>query len=205
MKALILNCTLKGTDETSNTAALLQEAVRILEEEDVETETIRPSEYQIAHGVTPDAGNGDQWPEIYKKVKDANILIIGTPIWLGEKSSIATQVIERLYGASSETNEKGQSIYYNKVGAAVVTGNEDGGKHAAASIVYSLAHMGFTIPPNPDSYWVGDAGPGPSYIEADGEKNDYTMQTIKFLSHNLVHFARMLEKHPIPAEGNTLE
>lgn len=205
MKALILNCTLKGADETSNTAALLQEVVKVFEQENVETEMLRLSEYKIAHAVTIDAGEGDEWPQIYEKVKEADILVIGTPIWLGEKSSIARKAIERLYGASSETNGKGQSIYYNKVGGAVVTGNEDGAKHAAASILYGLSHMGFTVPPNVDAYWVGDAGPGPSFIEANGRNNDFTMQHVKFLAYNLIHFARMLKEHPIPAEGNLLE
>ena len=205
MKAILFNCTLKGADETSNTAALLQESVDIFEKEGVDTEVIRLSEYNIAHGVSPDEGEGDEWPRLFEKVKAAEIVVLATPLWLGEKSSIATQAIERLYGASSETNEKGQSIYYNKVGGALVTGNEDGAKHAAASILYGFSHMGFTVPPNVDTYWVGDAGPGPSYIEANGKENDFTMQHVQFMTYNLIHFATLLKEHPIPAKGNVME
>ncbi|RBW70708.1 flavodoxin family protein [Bacillus taeanensis] len=204
LKAVVLNCSLKSGDEQSNTRALIDEAVKIFDEKDVDTEIIRLSDYQIAYGITDNAGNGDDWPQVFEKIKAADILIIGTPVWLGEKSSIATLAIERLYGGAGLTNEKGQYIYYNKVGGVVVTGNEDGAKEAARSILYGLSHIGFTIPPNVDTYWVGEAGPGPSFIEAEGTKNDFTIQHIKMMSHNLVHFANMLKQQPIPAEGNVV-
>ena len=141
---------------------------------------------------------------IFEKVKAADIFIIGTPLWLGEKSSIATLAIERLYGSSSETNDKGQAIYYNKVGGVIVTGNEDGAKHAAASILYGLSHMGFVVPPNVDTYWVGEAGPGPSYIDA-GQHNDFTKKHVEMLAYNTIHLAKILKKNPIPAEGNLID
>ncbi|KAF0822646.1 BRAMP protein [Cytobacillus firmus] len=65
--------------------------------------------------------------------------------------------------------------------------------------------MGFTIPPNVDTYWVGEAGPGPSFIEANGYENDFTRQHAKINAYNLIHFARMLKNHPIPAEGNIIK
>ena len=148
--------------------------------EEIDSEIIRLADYNIAYGIAPDMGDGDEWPAIFEKVKAADILIIGTPLWLGEKSSIATLAIERLYGSSSETNDKGQAIYYNKVGGVIVTGNEDGAKHAAASILYGLSHMGFVVPPNVDAYWVGEAGPGPSYIDA-GQHNDSPKNMLKCL------------------------
>lgn len=205
IKALLLNCTLKSGDEESNTQSLMNEAIKIFDKEGINSKVVRVADYSVAHGVSDDEGDGDEWPKISSKVKAADIIVIGTPLWLGEKSSIATQVIERLYGASSFTDDNGQSIFYNKVGGVVVTGNEDGAKHAAQSILYGLTHMGLTIPPNVDTYWVGEAGPGASYIEAEGYKNDFTMQHVKFMSYNLIHFARMLKEHPIPVEGNTLE
>jgi multimeric flavodoxin WrbA len=204
LKAVMLNCSLKSGEEKSNTRALIDEAVNIFNDNNVETEVIRLADYNIAYGVTDNVGDGDEWPQIFEKIKAADILVIGTPIWLGEKSSIATLAIERLYGGAGLTNEKGQYIYYNKVGGVVVTGNEDGAKEASRSILYGLSHIGFTIPPNVDSYWVGEAGPGPSFIEAKGTKNEFTMQHIKIMSYNLVHFANMLKKHPIPAEGNVV-
>ncbi|MEG9297769.1 flavodoxin family protein [Mangrovibacillus sp. Mu-81] len=205
INALLLNCSLKSGEEQSNTAALMDEAVEIFKKEGIESEVIRLADYSISYGITPDAGDGDQWPEIFEKVKLADIVIVGTPLWLGEKSSIATLAIERLYGGSSLTNNKGQYLYYNKVGGAIVTGNEDGAKHASASILYGLAHIGFTIPPNSDTYWVGEAGPGASYIEAKGKENEFTQQHARIMAYNLIHFARLLKEKPIPAEGNKVE
>ncbi|RKL69241.1 8-demethyl-8-aminoriboflavin-5'-phosphate (AFP) synthase RosB [Salipaludibacillus neizhouensis] len=202
MKALMLNCSLKTSEEESHTSSLLQKAAEWLNKEGTETEEIRIADYQVSPGMAPDMGNGDEWPKIMEKVLSANIVIIGTPIWIGEKSSISTLVVERLYASSAETNEKGQAIYYNKVGGAVVTGNEDGAKESAKSILYGLQHIGFTVPPNVDAYWVGEAGPGPSYIEG-GKDNEFTNKNTKVMSYNLLHFARMLHKHPIPAIGNT--
>jgi len=204
LKAVFLNTSLKSTDEPSNTEALMQEVQTIYNEKGVESEIIRLTDYNIALGVDEDMGNGDEWPLIFEKVMKSDIVIIGTPIWLGEKSSLATQAIERLYGSSSKTNDKGQAVFYNKVGGVVVTGNEDGAKHASASILYSLSHIGFVIPPNVDTYWVGEAGPGPSYIEA-GKDNDFTKSHVRMLAYNTIHLATMLRNTPIPPEGNTLE
>ena len=205
LKAVILNCTLKTGEEKSNTRALIDEMVKIFDEEEVESEIIRLADYQISFGITADAGNGDEWPKVFEKVLEADILVFGTPIWLGEKSSIATLAMERLYGASSWTNSKGQYIYYNKVGGALITGNEDGAKQSASSILYGLSHIGFTVPPNVDAYWVGEAGPGPSFIEAEGYKNDFTRKNTKIMAYNLIHFARLLKSNPIPAEGNVVK
>ena len=205
MKALFLNCSLKTSENTSNTDALYQEAAAIFEKEGVASESVRLADYKIAYGISEDEGNGDEWPVIFEKVKAADIIVIGTPLWLGEKSSIATLAIERLYGGSGLTNEKGQSLYYNKVGGVVITGNEDGAKHAAASVLYGFSHIGITVPPNVDTYWVGEAGPGASYIEADGKENDFSTGHAKTMANNLIHFARLFNENPIPAKGNTME
>ncbi|MFX3674987.1 MAG: flavodoxin family protein [Paenisporosarcina sp.] len=204
LKAVFINASLKSTQEPSNTESLMQEVEAIYKEKGVESEMIRLADYNISLGVEEDMGNGDEWPKIYEKVFASDIVIIGTPLCLGEKSSLATQAIERLYGSSSKTNNKGQSVYYNKVGGVVVTGNEDGAKHASASVLYSLSHIGFVIPPNVDTYWVGEAGPGPSYIEA-GKRNDFTKGHVRMLAYNTIHLATMLKSFPIPAEGNTIE
>lgn len=204
LKALILNGSLKKSEEISNTQALIDEVTKIFDKHDVDSETIRLADYRISFGMEVDMGEGDEWPEIFSKVKQADILLVGTPIWLGEKSSLTTLAIERLYAGSGLTNEKGQYLYYNKVGGVVVTGNEDGAKNACRSIIYALSHIGFTIPPNVDAYWVGEAGPGPSYIEA-GDENEFTRQHASIMAYNLIHFAKMLKKTPIPAEGNTLK
>lgn len=204
LKALFLNSSLKSSTDPSNTESFINDVQVHYNQLGVESEIVRLADYKIAQGVEEDMGDGDEWPEILERVKQADIVIIGTPIWLGEKSALANQAIERLYGSSSVTNDKGQAIFYNKVGGAVVTGNEDGAKHSAASILYSLSHIGFVIPPNVDAYWVGEAGPGPSYIEA-GKANEFTKAAIERLAYNTYHLAGMLKNTPIPAEGNTLD
>ncbi|RDU38190.1 flavodoxin family protein [Neobacillus piezotolerans] len=206
IKALVLNCSLKDSTQPSNTRALIDEIVKIFNQNGVVTEVLRMADYSIGFGVTNEAVNdNDQWPEIFEKVKQADILLLGSPIWLGEQSSLATLVVERLYGGSSLTNEKGQYLYYNKVGGVVVTGNEDGAKNVSSYLIYALSHIGFTIPPNVDTYWVGEAGPGPSFIEAKGNQNEFTVQHAKIAAYNLLHFARLLKEHPIPAEGNVID
>ena len=135
----------------------------------VEVELVRAIDHEIATGVWPDMTEHgwarDDWPAIFETVIAADILVLMTPIWLGEKSSVCTQVIERLYGNSHLLNDAGQYAYYGRVGGCLVTGNEDGIKHCAMNVLYSLQHLGYTIPPQADAGWIGEAGPGPSYLD----------------------------------------
>jgi multimeric flavodoxin WrbA len=147
----------------------------------------------------------DDWPSIYEKVEAAHILVLCTPIWLGEKSSVCTQVIERLYGNSHLLNDRGQYAYYGRVGGCLVTGNEDGVKHCAMNVLYSLQHLGYVIPPQADAGWIGEAGPGPSYLDpgSGGPENDFTNRNTTFMTWNLLHLARMItDVKGIPAHGN---
>jgi multimeric flavodoxin WrbA len=135
----------------------------------------------------------------------ADILVLMTPIWLGEKSSVCTQIIERLYGNSHLLNDAGQYAYYGRAGGCLVTGNEDGVKHCAMNVLYSLQHLGYTIPPQADAGWIGEAGPGPSYLDegSGGPENDFTNRNTAFMTWNLLHVARMLkDAGGIPAYGN---
>jgi multimeric flavodoxin WrbA len=204
VKAVLLNCTIKKSPAVSNTQALMDKVVEQLESLGVECESIRVVDHNIPFGVESDMGEGDDWPPILEKVLAAEILIIGTPIWFGVRSSVCQLVIERLDGTYNTTNEVGQYPLYNTVGAVVVTGNEDGAHDAASNTLFNLSHLGCTIPPNADTYWLGDAGPGPSYIEAGGDSHPYTQKTTRWMAHNVVHLARMLERTPIPPEGNTV-
>lgn len=205
LKAVFLNCTLKRSPEVSNTEALARKVIAWLDSMEVESEIIRIVDYTVPTGVSSDECDGDEWPRILERIKAADILVIATPIWFGHRSSVAQLVIERLDGTYNERNEVGQYPLYNKVGGVVVTGNEDGAHAAAESTLFNLSHLGCTIPPNSDTYWVGDAGPGPSYLEAGGENHAYTQRTTRWMAHNLVHVARMLKANPIPPEGNTFE
>ena len=209
LKALFLNCTLKPSPELSHTEGLIRISREILERNGVGVELIRPVDHEIAYGVYPDMtehGAGrDEWPEILKKVLAADILVIGTSIWLGEKTSICTKVVERLYSASHHLNAHGQYAYYGRVGGCLVTGNEDGAKHCAMNVLYSLQHLGYVIPPQADAAWLGEAGPGPSYLDpgSGGPENDFTNRNTAFMTWNLLHLARMLkDAGGIPAHGN---
>jgi multimeric flavodoxin WrbA len=209
LKALFINCTLKRSPERSHTQGLMDISTRIMEQNGVETETIRAVDYRIAEGVYPDmrehGWDHDDWPALFEKVKAANILVIGSAIWLGEKTSVATRVIERLYGNSAQLNEHGQYAYYGRVGGCLITGNEDGAKHCAMNILYSLQHLGYVIPPQADAAWVGEAGPGPSYLDpgSGGPENDFTNRNTTFMTWNLMHIARLLVREGgIPAHGN---
>ncbi|MGD9867024.1 MAG: flavodoxin family protein [Hyphomicrobiales bacterium] len=209
LKALYLNCTLKKSPEMSHTEGLIGISRGIMEANGVSTELHRPVDFAVADGIYPDmtehGWERDEWPALQEKVMSADILVIGTPIWLGDKSSVCTRVIERLYAHSAELNEAGQYAYYGRVGGCVVTGNEDGIKHCGMNILYSLQHLGFVIPPQADTGWVGEAGPGKSYREegSGGPENDFTQRTATFMTWNLMHMARMLkDAGGIPAHGN---
>jgi multimeric flavodoxin WrbA len=209
LKALYFNCTLKKSPSVSNTEGLVKVSTTIMEKHGVDVEVIRPVDHDIATGVYPDmreqGWDTDEWPEIYKKVRAADILVIAGPIWLGDNSSITKKIIERLYANSSELNDKGQYAYYGKVGGALITGNEDGIKHCAQNILYSLQHIGYAIPPQADAGWVGEAGPGPSYLEkgSGGPQNDFTNRNTTFMTWNLMHLAKMLkDAGGYPAYGN---
>ena len=209
LKAVFLNCTLKKSPEMSHTRGLIDISKQIMDKNGVATEVIRPVDHEIAFGVygdmTEHGWDRDGWPPIYEKVRAADIVVIGTSIWLGEKTSVCTQVIERLYANSHLLNEAGQYADYGKVGGCLVTGNEDGAKHCSMNVLYSLQHLGYVIPPQADAAWLGEAGPGPSYLDpgSGGPQNDFTNRNTTFMTWNLLHMTRMLkDAGGIPAHGN---
>ena len=209
LRAAVINCTLKPSPEVSNTEGLLQVPIAILEANGVPVEVVRAVDHELAAGVYPDmtehGAARDDWPAISRMVMDADILILGTPIWLGEESSVCRRVIERLYAESGRLNDKGQYAFYGRVAGCIVTGNEDGVKHCAMSLLYAMQHLGYTIPPQADAGWIGEAGPGPSYLDAGsgGPQNDFTQRNATFLTWNLMHLARMLkDAGGITAHGN---
>ena len=212
LRALVVNCTLKRSPERSHTELLLRVPTEILEKQGVAVEHVRAVDLDLAPGVQPDMREHgferDDWPALYDKVSAADILVVGTPIWLGERSSVCGRLVERLYAMSGMLNERGQYVYYGKVGGCVVTGNEDGVKHVAAGVLYALQHLGYTVPPQADAGWIGEAGPGPSYgDETDngplGYDNDFTQRNATIMTWNLMHMARMLkDAGGLPRHGN---
>ncbi len=209
---MYVNCTLKKSPEKSHTAGLMEVSKNIMRKEGVQVEELRLIDHDVASGVYPNmTAHGwekDEWPTLFERIFSADILIIGTPIWLGEKSSEAQKLIERLYSMSGKQNNKGQYLYYGKVGGCIITGNEDGVKHCAMGILYALQHIGYSIPPQADAGWIGEVGPGPSYLdkESGAQDNDFTNRNTTFMTYNLLHLAKMLkEKNGYPAYGNSRE
>jgi multimeric flavodoxin WrbA len=213
LKALFVNCTLKVQPEASHTRLLLNASAAIMEGAGVAVEHLHLLSHRVPPGIYPDmtehGHDRDDWPALWQKVLAAHVLVIGTPLWLGEESSVCRILIERLYGMSGELNDRGQSIYYGKVGGCVITGNEDGIKHAAMTLGFALSHLGYTIPPQADAGWIGEAGPGASYGDeledgsVAGLDNDFTQRNTTVMTWNLLHMARMLkDAGGVPAWGN---
>lgn len=209
LRALVVNCTLKRSPEVSNTQGLIDRCVGLMAAEGVDVDQVRAVDHDIATGVWPDmTGYGwasDAWPALYERVIAADILVLAGPIWLGDNSSVMKRVIERLYACSTLLNDAGQYAYYGRVGGCLITGNEDGVKHCAMNVLYSLQHLGYTIPPQADAGWIGEVGPGPSYLDAGsgGPENDFANRNTTFMTWNLLHLARLLkDAGGIPAYGN---
>ena len=208
LTALFVNCTLKRSPEPSHTQLLMDRSIAIMQDHGVTVENLRAVDLDLATGVWPDmtehGWDSDEWPRIFEKVLAADILVIGSPIWLGEKSSVCTQFIERLYGNSALLNDEGQNVYYGRAAGCLITGNEDGIKHCSMSILYALQHLGYVIPPQADAGWIGEAGPGPSYGDDEvGFDNDFTNRNLSFMTHNLMITARLLkDAGGFPSYGN---
>jgi multimeric flavodoxin WrbA len=209
LRAVYLNGTLKRSPDPSHTEGLIDISRHIIEGVGAQADVVRLVDHVIPPGVYPDMSaqgwGRDDFPDLYRElIEPADIVVLASPIWLGDQSSMTRLAIERLYGWSGELNAGGQWSYYGKVGGALITGNEDGGKHCAAQMLYALSHIGLTIPPQVDSYWVGEAGPGPSYLDGNrGAANNWTTRNTVFGAWNMLHTARRLrDAGGIPAYGN---
>lgn len=217
LRAVLMNCSLQHDAERSHTRRLLTRVAGIMEREGVEVDLIHALDHHIAFGMVEDAtehgAERDDWPELHARIMEADIFVLGSPIWLGVKSSVATLVVERLYAYSGERNDKGQYLYYGKTAGCVITGNEDGVKACAMDILYAMQHIGFVVPPQADCGWIGEVGPGPSYgdvVEGSdvpaGFDSEFTNQNTTFMAWNLMHAASMLRRNDgFPAMGNTRE
>lgn len=200
MQALILNNTLKRAPEPSNTEALARVVTGALETQGVSTELLRVLDYNVLPGVSSDEGDGDEWPQLREKILAADILIMASPTWLGQPSSVAKRVLERMDAMLSEQDEAGRPVAYNKVAGVVVTGNEDGAHHVINEISGALLDIGFTVPGQAWTYWNKGPGPGETYLETD-YKRDWSKSTGELMAHNLVAVARALQATPIPAKS----
>lgn len=202
MRAVVLNCTLKPSPRTSSTEALAKVVIAELEKGGAEVEMIRLVDLDIKPGVTADEGDGDQWPDVDRKLKAADIVVFATPTWLGQMSSVALRALERMDAWFGETDDTGRPVAFGKVAGIVITGNEDGAHHIVATISQGLIDMGFTIPAQSWTYWHLGPGPGPDYVETD-QGHDYSDRVGRNAARNLIALAKVLTPaaYPVPESG----
>ena len=202
MRALILNCTLKPSPATSSTEALASVVIAELEKGGVETEIVRLVDLDIKPGVDSDMGKGDEWPGVREKILAADILIVATPTWLGQHSSVCMRALERMDALIGETDDSGRPIAFGKVAGVVITGNEDGAHHIVASVCQALIDIGFTIPAHSWTYWHLGPGVGPDYVETD-QGHDYSDRVGRNAARNLIALASVLkpQTYPVPESG----
>ncbi|SCL49136.1 flavodoxin family protein [Micromonospora chersina] len=197
IRALVLNCTLKPSPAPSSSEVLGQEVLDALGDQGVSGEMIRVVDHSVRFGVSTDEGDGDGWPAIRAKLLDAQILVIATPIWLGQPSAVCKMVLERLDAELSETDAEGRLRTYGKVAGVAVVGNEDGAHHTIGQVQQALNEVGFTCPAAGATYWVGEALHKTDYIDAR-PKPDTTGRTTTALALNSAHLARLLAEQPYP-------
>ncbi len=194
-RALIINCTLKASPETSNTQALADVLAEALETHGVEIDRVRAADHDIRPGVSSDEGPGDDWPAIRARVLAADILVLATPTWMGQPSSVVKRVLERMDAFVSETDDEGRPVAYNRVAGFVVTGNEDGAHHVIAELAQAVIDVGYSVPGQAWTYWNKGPGPGPSYLETD-EGHEWAATTARAAAANLATLARALATTP---------
>ena len=199
MRAVVLLCTLKPSPEPSNTEALAGKLIDQLRQEGVESEVVRLVDLNIKPGVKSDQGEGDDWPGVRQKIVDAEILVMATPTWLGQQSSVCMRALERMDAMISETKDDGRPIAFDKVAGMVITGNEDGAHHITGTISQALGDVGFTVPGNAWTYWHLGPGAGPDYNDTD-QAHDYSDRLARNAARNLAAVAKALKAQPMPQQ-----
>lgn len=195
--ATIINCTLKRSPAASNTEALARVLLAALQEKGASCELIRAVDLNLLPGVSTDEGEGDDWPAVHAKLLASEILILATPTWFGQPSSVVKRVIERMDAMLSETDDDGRPVAFDRVAGFVVTGNEDGAHHVIAELAQAVNDIGYTVPAQAWTYWNKGPGPGPTYLETD-EGHEWSAKTARTAAANLVAVAEALAAHPLP-------
>lgn len=201
LRALALNCTLKHSGEDSSTDLLLTHCLEAFGRHKVGGEVLRVVDHAILPGVTSNEGAGDEWPLIREQIVAADILLLGTPIWLGQPSSVCKRVLERLDAFLSETDDAGRMPSYGRVACAAVVGNEDGAHHVCAELFQALNDVGFTIPANGCTYWVGEAMQAVDYRDLP-ERPERTQSATEMMVRNAAHLAQLLKERPYVGEAD---
>jgi multimeric flavodoxin WrbA len=199
LKILAFNCSLKAArnEDASSTDVLLRQMLDAFAQHGAEGEIVRAVDHDIKPGVASDEGDGDAWPALRRRVIDSDILIVGTPIWLGQPSSVAKRVLERMDAFLGEKDERGRMPSYGKVALAAVVGNEDGAHHSAAEITAALSEVGFTIPSGGATYWVGEAMGSKNYKDLPRAPEAVAKWNM-MLASNAAHLARLLKREAYP-------
>ena len=197
LTALILNCTLKRSPAPSNSEALARVVGSALVDGGASYELIRVVDHAVHPGVSTDEGDGDEWPRFHEKILGAEILVLATPIWLGQPSSVAKRVLERMDAMLSETDADGRPVAFNRVAGFVVTGNEDGAHHVVAELAQGLFDIGYTVPGQSSTYWHLGPGPGPDYLD-ETRGHDWAQRTGRNAAANLIAVARALRANGMP-------
>jgi multimeric flavodoxin WrbA len=200
LNALALNCTLKAGDASSSTERLLGQTLDALRRHDVEGEIVRVADLAIKPGVTSDEGAGDEWPPLRRRILDSDILLLGTPIWLGQPSSVCKRALERMNAFLKELDDEGRMVSYGRVAGVVVVGNEDGAHHVAAELYQALNDVGFTLAPNAVTFWVGEAMGSVNYEDLEQTPEEVANATA-MLARNAAHLATVLKAHPYPGQN----
>jgi multimeric flavodoxin WrbA len=195
VRALVVNCTLKPSPTRSNTDALAAVVIDALRDSAIEVDAA--VDHDIRR-VSSDEDAGDAWPAIRETFNGSQIFVLATPTWLGQPSSVAKRVLERMDAMISEADAAGVPLAYNRVAGMMVTGNEDGAHHVIAEVASALIDIGFTVPGQAWTYWNMGPGPGPSYTDTD-HRHDWSEKTGRAMASNLVAGARALASSPIPA------
>ena len=200
MRAFALNCTLKPGPDPSSTDLLIDQIATELRRFDVGLDRARVGDHDVRPGVTADEGDGDAWPDLRRRLLDAELFVLATPIWMGHPSSHAQRVLERLDAFLGDTDDRDQMRTVDRVAMVAVVGNEDGAHHVGAELFQGLNDTGFTLAPGAMTYWVGEAMQGTDYKDLP-ETPEKTAQTTRTMVVNAVHLATVLAATPYPALG----
>ncbi|MEJ7787533.1 MAG: NAD(P)H-dependent oxidoreductase [Solirubrobacteraceae bacterium] len=199
LTALALNCSLKPSPAPSSCQLLIDHLLAHLADHDVEGETIRVVDHDVKPGVTSDEGEGDAWPAIREQILAADILVFGTPIWMGHPTSVAQRVMERMDAFLSETDDLGRMVSVDIVACVAVVGNEDGAHHVFADVGQALSDVGFTIPTSGSTYWVGEAMQTTDLNDLP-QIPEKTAESTATLARNAAHLARLLAGDGYPGD-----
>jgi multimeric flavodoxin WrbA len=204
LKVVAINCSLKSaqSNEQSSTDILLRQLLESLAQHGARGEIIRAVDYNVKPGVSSDEGDGDEWPKLRQRILQSDIVIIGSPIWLGQPSSVSKRLLERMDAFLGEKDDCGRMPSYGKVAIAAVVGNEDGAHHVAAELFQALTEVGFSIPPGGATYWVGEAMGSKDYKDLK-ETPKALADWTPMLASNAAHLARLLKCHAFPGKPSS--